>query len=79
MKLCTIIVLPKAYQNTKGNFQNDYLWRHNDVITKNNVKIRTTVKPDKLYIIRKIMMKAFQKCNFFIEIERLNQKSWPFE
>ena len=30
MKLCTVIVLLKAYQNTKRNFQNI----HNDVIAK---------------------------------------------
>ena len=35
----------------------------NDVITKNNGKIRTSAKPDKLYIIRKKMIRAFRKCN----------------
>ena len=50
MKLCTVIVLLKAY---------------NDVITKNNGKIRTSAKPEKLYIIRKVMMRAFRKCIFF--------------
>ena len=34
IKLCTRIVLLEAYQNTKINFQNYDLWRHNDVITK---------------------------------------------
>ena len=42
MKLCTAIVLLKAYQNTKRNFPKSDLWRHNDVITKNNGKIRTS-------------------------------------
>ena len=59
IELCTVIVLLKAYQNTKRKFLND-------VITKNNRKIRTSAKPDKLYIIRKVMMSAFRKC---IEIE----------
>ena len=39
MKLCTVIVLLKAYQNTKRNFQKYDLIRHNDVIMKNNGKI----------------------------------------
>ena len=33
--------------------------RHNDVIAKNNGKIRTSSKPEKLYIIRKVMTRAF--------------------
>ena len=37
----------EAYQNTKRNFQKYELWRHNDVITKNNGKIRTSVKQGK--------------------------------
>ena len=78
VKLCTVIVLLKAYQNTKRNFQKYDLWRHNDVITKNNGKIWTSAKPDKLYIIRKVMIRAFRKWNF-TEIEWLNQKVWPFK
>ena len=31
----------------------DKKWRHNDVITKNNEKMRTSEKPVKLYIIQK--------------------------
>ena len=38
MKLCTVIVLLKAYQNTKRNFQKSDLRRHNDVITKTMAK-----------------------------------------
>ena len=38
VKLCTVIVLLKAYQNTKRNFHKYDLWRRNDVITKNNGK-----------------------------------------
>ena len=78
IKLCTVIVLLKAYQNTKRNFQKYDLCRHNDVITKNNGKIRIAAKPDKLYTIRKVMMRAFRKCNF-IEIESLNQKLSSFK
>ena len=65
VKLWTVIVLLKAYQNTKGNFQKYDLCCHNDAITKNNGKIRTSAKPDRLYIIRKVMMGAFRKCNFY--------------
>ena len=65
MKLCISIVLLKAYQNTKRYFQTYDLWRHNDVITKNNGKIRTCAKLGKLYIIRKEMMRTFRKCNFY--------------
>ena len=65
MKLYTVIVLLKAYQNTKRNFQKYDLWRHNDVITKNNDKILTSSKPDKLYIFRKVMIRAFRKCNYY--------------
>ena len=78
MKLSTVIVLIKAYQNTKRNFQKYDLWRHNDVITKNNGKIRISSKLGKLYIIRKEVMKASQNVSF-IEIESLNQKLWPFK
>ena len=65
LKLCTVIVLLKAYQNAKRNFQKCDLLRHNDVITKNNGKIWTSAKPDKSYIIRKVMMRAFRKCIFY--------------
>ena len=33
---------------------NNNKWRHNDVIAKNNGKIRTFAEPNKLYIIRKV-------------------------
>ena len=68
MKLSTIKVLPKASQNTKRNFQKYDIWCHNDVIIKNNGKIRTSAKPEKLYIIRKVMMKLSENV-IFIEIE----------
>ena len=55
----------KAYQNTLRNFQKADLWRHNGFITRNNRKIRTSVKPGKWYIIRKVMIRAFRKCNFY--------------
>ena len=38
MRLCTVIVLLKAYQNTKRNFQKYDLLRHNDIITKKLAK-----------------------------------------
>ena len=39
---------------------NNNKWRHNDIITKNNGKIRTSVKPNKLYVIRKVLIRAIQ-------------------
>ena len=65
MKLYTVIVLLKAYQDTERNFQKYDLWRHNDVITKNIGKIRTSAKQDKLYIIQNVIMRAFRKYNFY--------------
>ena len=43
------------------------------MITKNNGKIRTSVKPNKLYIIRQVLMRAIRKCTF-----PLCQKLWAF-
>ena len=65
MKLCTVIVLLKAYQNTERNFEKYDLRRHNDDITKNNGGIRTSSKPDTLCIILKVMMRALRRCNFY--------------
>ena len=42
----------------------DKKWRHNDIITKNNGKMRTFAKPNKLYITRKVLMRAIQKRTF---------------
>ena len=78
MKLCTVIVLLKTYQNTKRNFQKNDLRRHNDVIIKNNGKIRISVKPDKCYIIRKVMMRTFRKCKFYRN-RVTESKLWPFK
>ena len=65
MKLCTVIVLLRAYQNTERNFQKYDLRRHNDVITKTMAKFGPPKKTDKLYIIRNVMIRAFRKCNFY--------------
>ena len=52
-------------QNTQIWKPCDKKWRHNDIITKNNEKMRTSAKPNKLYIIRKVLMRAIQKCIFY--------------
>ena len=39
--------------------------------------MRTTAKPNKLYIIRKVLMRAIQNV-LFIEFEPLCQKLWAF-
>ena len=41
----------------------DMKLHHYDVITKNNRKIRASEKPVKLFIIRKFLTKAIQKCS----------------
>ena len=57
---------------------------HNDVISKNNRKVRTSEKPVKLYIIRKVLMIAIKKCKFdqiwVIESKVMDiwVKFWPF-
>ena len=35
------------------------------MITENNEKMRTSEKPNKLYIIRKHLSNAIQKCKFY--------------
>ena len=37
----------------------------NDVLTKDNGKMRMSEKPVKLYIIRKVLKRAIQKCTFY--------------
>ena len=37
----------------------------NDVITKNNGKMRMSEEPVKLYIIRKVLRRAIQKFTFY--------------
>ena len=48
------------------------IWKYNnkkcrplDVISKNNGKCRTSAKQSKLYIIRKILIRAIQRCTFY--------------
>ena len=72
-----------SFQNRLRNFQKSDLWRDNDVIIKNNGKILTSAKPDKWYIVRKVLMRELSENLTFIAIERLNQvmaiqvKFWP--
>ena len=54
--------------------RNDVIMR---LLPKNNGKMRTSAKPNKLYIIRKVLIRAIQKCTF-IEFEPLYQKLWAF-
>ena len=54
--------VPQNMQNWKPY---DKKWRHNDIITKNNGETRTSVKPNKLYIIRNVLMRVIQKCTFY--------------
>ena len=46
----------------------DKKWRHNDVITKkieDNGEMRISTKPNKLFINRKVLMRAIQKCTSY--------------
>ena len=50
---------------------------NNNAITKNNDKIWTSSKPNKLYIIRKVLIRAIQNV-LFIEFKPLCQALWAF-
>ena len=57
--------------------------RDNDVITKTLGKFGPPRNETKLYIIRKVMMRAFQKCNFYFswvtesKVMANKVKFWP--
>ena len=78
MKLCTVIVLYKTYQNTKINFQKYGLSRHNDVITKTMSKFGPPGNQAN-YISFERKLCELSENVIFIEIESLNQKLWPFK
>ena len=40
--------------------------------------MRTSAEPNKIYIVRKVSMRAIQKNVIFIEFEPLCQKLWAF-
>ena len=42
----------------------DYKWRHYKKM-KDNSKMRTLSEPNKIYIVRKVLKRAIQKCNFY--------------
>ena len=44
---------------------------------ENNGKMRTSSEPNKIYIIRKVLMRAIKNVTF-IEFEPLCQKLWAF-
>ena len=78
IRLCTVIVLLKAYQNTKRNFQN----------MTYDVTMTSLLKPwqnSDLRETRQIIYhskgndESFPKMYFFVEIESLNQTLWPFK
>ena len=61
LKLGRLIVYSKFHKICK--FENHVT--RNDVITKNNGKMQTSAEPNKIYINRKDLMRAIQKCNFY--------------
>ena len=80
LKLSKLVVHSKFHKICK--FENHVT--KNDVIMMslpetmgNNGEMQTYAKPNKLYINRKVLMRAIQKCTF-IESEPLCQKFWVF-
>ena len=60
--------------------RNEVIVFGNDVITKNNgnnKEMQTSAKPKKLYINRKVLMRAIQNCTFY-EFEPLCKNLWTF-
>ena len=76
MKLCTVKVLLKVYQNTKRNFQKYDLWRHNDVITMAKVG---PPRNQANYISFEGKWWELSENVIVIEFESRNQKLWPFK
>ena len=55
--------------------RNDVIMESLPKTMENNRKTRTSVEPNKIYIVGKVLMRA--KC-YFIESEPLCQKLWAF-
>ena len=81
LKVCWLIVCSKFYKICK--FEN-HVTRNNVIMMslpetmENNAKMRTSLEPNKIYIIRKVLMTAIQKWVTFIEFQPLCQKLWAF-
>ena len=58
--------------------RNDVIMTSLPKTMENNGEMRTSSKPNKLYIIRKVLIRAIQKCTFLIEFEPLCPKLWAF-
>ena len=83
LKLCNLLTFRKFLKICR--FKNMWHeWCHNYVITKDNGKIRTSDKPVNLCIIRKVLMRAFQKFKFYqtwailSKVMSTEVKFWPF-
>ena len=79
MKLCTVIVLFRAYQNTKKNCQKYDLWRHNYVITKKPMVKFGPSRNQTNYISFERLWWEPSENVIFIEIDWLNQTLGPFK
>ena len=75
LKLGKLIVHSKFHKICK--FENHVTRMRHD-ITRNNGKMRTSAKPNKLYIIRRLLMRAIQKIVLSIKFEPICQKLWAF-
>ena len=45
---------------------------------ENNEKMRTSAEQNKIYIVRKVLMRAIQNCVTFIEFKPFCEKLWAF-
>ena len=73
-RLIAYIMFYKICKFESSTIKNDLMMTS---FTKNNGKIRTSAKPNKLYIIRKLLMRAIENV-LFIEFEPLCQTLWAF-
>ena len=65
MKFCTVIVLLKAYQNTKEVFRNLTCDVTMTLFFKQWENLDPLETRQMIYIFRKVMMRAFEKLNFY--------------
>ena len=68
LKLSRLIVYPKFHkicQFENHVTRNDFIMMSLPKTMENNGKMRTSMEPNKIYIVRKDLMKVIQKCNFY--------------
>ena len=61
----SLFKVPKICKFENHVTRNDVIMMSLPKTMENNVKMRASAEPNKLYIIRKVLMRALQKCNFY--------------